>query len=474
MGKYTYTASLVDESISILKRADQELSGTSAAVINAVNTILNARGADRLTMDFSDILDITDYARDDISAVTKEILSKQTEIEEYENAPWWKKLFASLGMALLKFIEGRAQSVEYMFDIVVSLFGFIGGIFNSDFKSACQEWAEENHVDNWFTQQYISEDGLFHWVNSNSVFSYNSTAANWIEFGGSLIQSFGNLSLTTVGGAASLYKSFDGLIKSSDTKALVTETPIVYQPLQDIFEIDVKPEEEIDYTKDEDTTPEEPTDGDGQFEHQDDDDDKGEGMVNVPPQVLYGPPPTPTPIKPQVATATSAPPQVLYGPPPIDPEQPEPGPIVNPQQVLYGPPPAQDPTGVESHTGGGGYIPKTGDNDDLAKKSAGSFSDLISGGTTPVSPTTLSSKNDYDETQKTTPLAAGGLAAGIAGLGTKMYIDKQKGKKDDKDIKAEEWDEEADEDNIDYERGREKDPEADYLSPQDELAFLEE
>ena len=42
MGKYTYTASLVDESISILKRADQELSGTSAAVLNAVNTILNA------------------------------------------------------------------------------------------------------------------------------------------------------------------------------------------------------------------------------------------------------------------------------------------------------------------------------------------------------------------------------------------------------------------------------------------------
>ena len=84
MGKYTYTASLVDESISILKRADQELSGTSAAVLNAVNTILNARGADRLTMDFSDILDITDFARDDINAVTKEIINKQNEIEEYE------------------------------------------------------------------------------------------------------------------------------------------------------------------------------------------------------------------------------------------------------------------------------------------------------------------------------------------------------------------------------------------------------
>ena len=32
--------------------------------------------------DFDDILDITDFARDDISAVTKEILNKQAEIEE--------------------------------------------------------------------------------------------------------------------------------------------------------------------------------------------------------------------------------------------------------------------------------------------------------------------------------------------------------------------------------------------------------
>ena len=477
MGKYTYTASLVDESISILKRADQELSGTSAAVLNAVNTILNARGADRLTMDFSDILDITDFARDDINAVTKEIINKQNEIEEYENAPWWKKLFASIGMALLKFFEGQAQSIEYMFDIVVSLFGFIGGIFNSDFRSACQEWADTNHVDNWFTQQYISEDGLFHWINSNSVFSYNSTAANWIEFGGSLIQSFGNLGLTTIGGAASLYKSFDGLIKSADTKAIVTAEPIVYPALEEVFEVEPKPEDEIVIKEEEKETPDEQTDSDDQFDSEDTDDDGDkEELVevnDVKPQVLYGPPP----IHPEqpIPGPTCGPHQVLYGPPPgpTDPPYTPENEIVTPQ-VLYGPPPVnpEDPT-MEGHGGtGAGYVPKSGD-DDFAKKSAGSFSDLISGGSTPVSPTTLSSKNNYDDTPKTAPLAAGGLAAGVAAIGTKALIDKRKGNKDDKDIKAEEWKEE-DENAIDYEHGREKDAESDYLSPQDELAFLEE
>ena len=117
MGKYTYTESLVDESINMLRRADQELSGTNAAVMNAVNTILNARGADRLAFDFDDIIELTDIARDDIDAVTREILNKQAEIEEYENAPWWKKLFASIGMALLKYIEGHAQAIEYIFDL---------------------------------------------------------------------------------------------------------------------------------------------------------------------------------------------------------------------------------------------------------------------------------------------------------------------------------------------------------------------
>ena len=472
MGKYTYTASLVDESISILKRADQELSGTNAAVLNAVNTILNARGADRLTMDFSDILNITDYARDDINAVTKEIINKQNEIEEYQNAPWWKKLFASIGMALLKFFEGQAQSIEYMFDIVVSLFGFIGGIFNSDFRSACQEWADENHVDNWFTQQYIREDGLFHWINSNSVFSYNSTAANWIEFGGSLIQSFGNLGLTTIGGAASLYKSFDGLIKSADTKAIVTAEPVVYPALEEVFEVKPKPEEEMVFEDEKEPgNGGDETEGGDQFDSEDDGDDKGELVEATSPpapQVLYGPPPI-KPEEPTPVTPTPAP-QVLYGPPPVDPDPIVPG----PSQVLYGPPPV-DPENpdIGDHTKTGIHVPSVGDGDDTAKKTATSFGDLISGGSTPVSPTTLSSKNDYDDVPKTAPLAAGGLAAGIAGLGTKALIDKQRGKKEDKDIKAEEWDEE-DEDAIDYEHGREKDTDSDYLSPQDELAFLEE
>lgn len=500
MGKYTYTASLVDESINILQRADQELSGTNAAVLNAVNTILNARGAERLGFDFADILDLTDYARDDIAAITKEILDKQEEIEEYENAPWWKKLFASLGLAILKLIEGHAQSIEYIFDFAVSLAGFIGGLFNSEFKASCQEFVEIEHVDNWFTQQYIGEDGLFKWFNSNSVFSYNSTAANIIEFGGCLAQSLLTLSTNPIGGAASLYKSFENLIDNSNINTITTATPIINAKLKEIFEIEIMDEPEVTDSGDGETdivdaddggypVPTDDTDGDGggKFEGTTDSSD-GEGTSvgsGGGTQALYGPPPVnPFDGTEQGTSTAEEPTQVLYGPPPTTDDDlvfVEDDSVVNPQQVLYGPPPVdpEDTTGtsvLDSHGSTTGVsIPKASSTDEITKKSAGAFGDLIGGtSSTPVSSKPLSSKDNQGEGTMSTPLASGVIAAGVAGWGTKTYMDKKKSSdKDDDEIQAEEWNEDPDELSVDYAVGIKKDAEADYLSPEDELAFTE-
>ena len=513
MGKYTYTASLVDESINILRRADQELSGTNAAVINAVNTILNARGADRLAFDFDDILDLTDIARDDIAAVTKEILNKQSEIEEYENAPWWKKLFASLGMAILKYIEGHAQAIEYIFDFAVSLAGFIGGLFNSEFKSACKEWAEKNIVDDWFTKQFTDENGMFKDINAYSTFAYNSTAANIIEFGGSLINTLGITAASTglITTAHSLYRSFENLIEESNTKAIVTSTPIIAPKIKEIFDIETvedPPSLRDDVPIEDDTISDPVPDGetgDDQFEHKEDDnnDDEvikiGTGEEKVV-QVLYGPPvinpETPEfPKEPVISGETVCPPgQLLYGAPPVQPEQPiQPEPIIGdeeiikPGQVLYGPPPTdptQDvPQAIDKLTGRDNetvVIPKattSAEEEHISKKAAGSFGDLI-GGTksTPVSSKPLSSKDNTGEGKVGTPLASGVIAAGVAGWGTKTYIDKRNSSdKDEKDkeIDAEQWDEDAKDLTIDYEDGRLNDIDGDYLSPEDELAFID-
>lgn len=483
MGKYTYTASLVDESINILRRADQELSGTNAAVVNAVNTILNARGADRLAFDFSDILTLTDIARDDIAAVTKEILSKQAEIEEYENAPWWKKLFASLGMAILKYLEGHAQAIEYVFDFAISLAGFIGGLFNSEFKNACKEFAEKELVDSWFTKQFVDENGLFRNIDAYSTFAHNSTAANIIEFGGSLINVLGITGPTTglIVSANSLYKSFENLMEESDTKAMVTSEPIISPDIKEIF----------DYEKLEETEPRNkppivdelisdpvPTPhGEEQFEGED---------VCPPGQVLYEAPPqnTPGPIE---GIGVCPPGQVLYGPPPQDPIQPIGGiGECGPDQVLYGPPPTKPENPSDPHVVGTHIIPEeqptyiTKTNatatEEIAKKATGSFGDLINGAdSTPVSSKPLSSKDNHGEGKVATPLASGVVAAGVAGWGTKTYIDKRNTseKKEDKDIDAEKWDEDVELLSVDYEDGRIEGVEGDYLSPEDELAFMD-
>lgn len=496
MGKYTYTASLVDESINILRRADQELSGTNAAVINAVNTILNARGADRLAFDFDDILELTDIARDDISTVTREILSKQAEIEEYENAPWWKKLFASLGMAILKYIEGHAQAIEYIFDFAISLAGFIGGLFNSEFKASCQEFIDKEHVDNWFTKQFIGEDGLFKDINAYSTFAYNSTAANIIEFGGSLVNALGITAASTglLTTANTLYKSFENLMEESDTKAIVTSTPIIAPKIKEIFDIEEVENPKIEEEKPPiddllvDPAPEKDT-GEEQFKQV----NKKETITGKEEaiQVLYGPPVV-NPIKPQpeeIGTEVCPPGQLLYGAPPVKPDNPEvlvsEKDIINPDQVLYDPTPSDSTNQtqqnvLESHGGKNQetlYIPKSSTTTDISKKTAGSFNDLINGAnSTPVSSKPLSSKDNIGEGKVSTPLASGVVAAGVAGWGTKTYIDKRNSSEEkdkDKDIDAEKWDQETNSQNIDYNDGKLQDIAGDYLSPTDELAFTE-
>lgn len=176
MGRYTYNSSVVSNAISELNDAIKSLANVTAEIQAGINTITNANGARAIDVDCSKLLKLQEMAEEVIEEDIKTIQSKAQVIEEYENAPWYKKLFSSIGMGLSKFVEGIASGIENITDGAVSIVGFVGGIFNSDFKNSVAEYVAKDHVGDWFQDQY--DEGFLSGVSKYSYFSEHSTAAN--------------------------------------------------------------------------------------------------------------------------------------------------------------------------------------------------------------------------------------------------------------------------------------------------------
>lgn len=176
MGRYTYNSGAVSNAIAELNDAINSLSNVTAEIQSGINTITNANGARAIDIDCSKLLQLQTMAEDVIEEDINTIKQKVTIIEEYENAPWYKKLFNSIGMGLSKFVEGIASGIENITDGAVSIVGFVGGIFNSDFKNSVAEYVAKDHVGDWFQDQY--DEGFLSGVSKYSYFSENSTAAN--------------------------------------------------------------------------------------------------------------------------------------------------------------------------------------------------------------------------------------------------------------------------------------------------------
>ena len=179
MARYTYNASLVSETIDTLNSACKTLDNTNVDIKKGINVICNARGAENMNIDFSPIIGYQSQVIDVVDEMRNELIKKSKEIEEYENAPWYKKLFATIGMGALKIIEGFIAVNENVIDGHVALVGWIGGIFSSKFQDSCGEFIKKDWVGDTTAKWY--EEGWLKNVNKYSAMSHQSTAANVLK-----------------------------------------------------------------------------------------------------------------------------------------------------------------------------------------------------------------------------------------------------------------------------------------------------
>ena len=179
MARYTYNASLVSETIDTLNSACKTLDNTNVDMKKGINMIYNARGAENMNIDFSPITGYQSQVIDVVDEMRNELIKKSKEIEEYENAPWYKKLFATIGMGALKIIEGFIGVNENVIDGLVSVVGFIGGLFSSRFQDCLGEFIKKDWVGDTTAKWY--EEGWLKNVNKYSAMSHQSTAANVLK-----------------------------------------------------------------------------------------------------------------------------------------------------------------------------------------------------------------------------------------------------------------------------------------------------
>ena len=179
MSRYTYNSGLVTQTLEKLSSACDALDATNVDIQKGIDMIENARGAVNMQVDYSVITGYQSQVIEYIDTMSNEISNKAQEIEEYESAPWWKKLFATIGMGALKLVEGLATFVENIGDGLVSIVGFVGGIFSSDFRDSVGEFVKKDWVGDTTAQWY--EEGWLKDVNKYSVMSHESTAANILK-----------------------------------------------------------------------------------------------------------------------------------------------------------------------------------------------------------------------------------------------------------------------------------------------------
>ena len=181
MGRYVYEAGKVQDAIAELNNALSAIAEVTNEFKKAVSTISSARGAQYIDVGFGELYSLQEQAETVIETDINTIQSKVQAIEDYNNAGFIEKIFASAGMTLSKFTEGIFSGAEDILDGGVSIVGFVGGLFSSDLRDACGEFVKKDHVGDWFAKQYESGEGLFGNINKYSYFSHTSTAANILK-----------------------------------------------------------------------------------------------------------------------------------------------------------------------------------------------------------------------------------------------------------------------------------------------------
>ncbi len=159
MAKLAYNETLVDESLSLLKRAESEIANTGTSVVSALSTIAGARGAGYL--DMSAMLGAGGLNESCIALIEETVSGINARVEmikeyneDYENAGFFEKLFSSAGLIAAKFTEGLFGAGEQIVDGFASAAGFVVGIFDKDAKEAIGEFVKKDHVGDYYKNLY--------------------------------------------------------------------------------------------------------------------------------------------------------------------------------------------------------------------------------------------------------------------------------------------------------------------------------
>ena len=199
MGRYVYDASRVTQTLEELNDAIDILSNVTTEIQAGLNVIDNAKGSHYIEINASartSLLGLQAKAEEVIEEDIKTIQSKVTAIEEFENAPVYKKFFSSIFMGLTKFAEGIVSGFEDLGDGVASIIGFIVGIFESEFADSVAEYVAKDYVGDWFAEKYDS--GALSNLEKYSYYSSESTMANVFKGFGCAVP-YVALSMTGVG-----------------------------------------------------------------------------------------------------------------------------------------------------------------------------------------------------------------------------------------------------------------------------------
>ena len=180
MARFVYKEDTVKNSISRLQDAYAALSQTEAALNSGFDYLQQVQGGAYIDVAQSrnTICGFPESGRSYINELKNAVESKCAEIQDYNNAPWYKKLFASIGMGLAKFGEGFINAFENIGDACISLVGFTSGVFGmKGVQDWCAEQIKKDYASDIMSNVY--KDGTF--IGKYSVFSANGTFANIIK-----------------------------------------------------------------------------------------------------------------------------------------------------------------------------------------------------------------------------------------------------------------------------------------------------
>ena len=183
-GSIKYNDGNINTSKGLLNNAKSELDGTRDALIAGFKTLGSARGSEWIDYQQNEkvIEDFPSNCCEYIDDLFNSMSNKAKEIEEYRDAPLYKKIFATVGMGLSKFTEGILTVGENIVDAGASLVGFTAGIFgNKDLQNSCAEFVKVNAMADTFN--WINDKTG---INKYSAMSPESTGAKLFKMGGTV------------------------------------------------------------------------------------------------------------------------------------------------------------------------------------------------------------------------------------------------------------------------------------------------